>query len=175
MAAITNLTVAERALDKASSPAEVKEIYDMAEAYRVYAKSAEDQNMAAAFKLRAAAKGGDMLAAKELPRTAGPGRGKRDKRTDSLSAVFPALSEPAAQALSSRWQRVAALNRLVLLDAHLLLNPAPPATPNPWPATMAEAVAATVFAQLPAPAETGDDTADWCPPRGIRRPLRIVR
>lgn len=32
-----------------------------AEAYRVYAKSAADQNLAASIKLRAAAKGGTML------------------------------------------------------------------------------------------------------------------
>lgn len=110
MTAVEPLSHAARALTKASTPAEVKEIYDMAEAYRVYAKSADDQNKAAAFKLRAAAKGGDMLA--EDPEL---GSGK----TSRLPVLFPGLSVATAATLSSRWQRIAALDRRGALDAYL--------------------------------------------------------
>lgn len=110
MTVIEPISRARQALDKATTPAEVKELYDLAEAYRTYAKSAEEQNRAAAFKLEAAAKGGEMLTDdREL------GKGKSDR----LSDLFPSLTPTAREALSSRWQRIARLARLGTLAAYL--------------------------------------------------------
>ena len=55
--------------------------------------------MTATFKIHAAAKGGALLAANP---NIGPG-----KVSDKLSLTFPGLTSTAAQALSSRWQRIA--------------------------------------------------------------------
>jgi hypothetical protein len=104
------LSQAEKALAEATTVAAVKEIYDTAEAYRVYAKSAAEQNLAATFKLRAASKGGALLGADpEL------GQGKRDR----LSHFFPVLEYEARRQISSRWQRIAHLDELGTLEAYL--------------------------------------------------------
>jgi hypothetical protein len=104
------LSQAETALAEATTVEAVKEIYDAAEAYRVYAKTAAEQNVAATFKLRAAAKGGALLKADpEL------GKGKSDR----LSHFFPVLEDEARRQISSRWQRVWDLDELGTLEAYL--------------------------------------------------------
>lgn len=109
------LSAAERALVAAENVTEVKEIYDAAEAYRLYADSREKQNRAATVKLRAAAKGGAMLANDPRVEAGRPGKGN----ADSLSAFFPNMERAARQQLSSRWQRVARLDELGTLNAYL--------------------------------------------------------
>jgi ParB family chromosome partitioning protein len=104
------LSRAEKALAEATTVEAVKAIYDTAEAYRVYAKSAADQNLAATFKLRAAAKGGALL---DADPKLGPGKGA------SLAPLFPDLSRDGAKHLSSRWQHVAHLDELGTLEAYL--------------------------------------------------------
>jgi hypothetical protein len=107
------LRPAELALVKAETPAELQEVYNLAEAYRSYTSNREQQNVAASLKLRAAAKGGEMLGAR--PKS----RGGRGKTSDSLSEVFPGMSQPAAEQLITRWQRVAGLEATGTLKAYL--------------------------------------------------------
>lgn len=113
------LSRAEQALANASTVAEVKSIYDTAEAYRVWVSSRAEQNRAATVKLRAGAKGGAMLA--DMPKAVG-GRGK-SKTPDSLSGVLSIESEAAAQKLSSRWQRLADLEDEGTLGAYFDSDP----------------------------------------------------
>jgi phage N-6-adenine-methyltransferase len=112
MSSPAELSRAERALAAASTVEEVKSIYDVAEAYRVYASNAAEQNRAATVKLRAAAKGGVMLA--EMPK-----RGHNRPQPDSLSVSLGIESDAAAQQLSSRWQKVAELDRVGKLNDYL--------------------------------------------------------
>ena len=110
--ALAQISRAEVALDATTDIGEIKGLYDLAEAYRSYAKSAEEQNLAATFKIHAAAKGGALLAAN-------PELGSRKKVSTSLVLTFPGLTAPAARNLSSRWQRIARLAELGTLDAYL--------------------------------------------------------
>ena len=110
--ALAQISRAEVALDATTDIGEIKGLYDLAEAYRTYAKSAEEQNLAATFKIHAAAKGGALLAAN-------PDLRSRKEVTASLAATFPSLTSSAAQHLSSRWQRIARLAELGTLDAYL--------------------------------------------------------
>jgi hypothetical protein len=91
--ALAQISRAEVALDATTDIGEIKGLYDLAEAYRSYAKSAEEQNLAATFKIHAAAKGGALLAAN-------PELASRKKVTDSLSVTFPGLTSTAARTLA---------------------------------------------------------------------------
>jgi ParB family chromosome partitioning protein len=104
------LSRAERALAVAETVEEVKEIWDTAEAYRVWARTAEQQNLAASVKLRAAAKGGELL-------DADPALGKG--KSDRLSDLFPGVAKPSREQLSARWQRIYGLSRVGTLKAYL--------------------------------------------------------
>lgn len=113
--ALAQISRAEVALDATTDIGEIKGLYDLAEAYRTYAKSAEEQNLAATFKIHAAAKGGALLAANPNMNSGRPTK----NNAASLAALFPALTSAAAQHLSSRWQRIARLAELGTLDAYL--------------------------------------------------------
>lgn len=104
------LSRAERAIAAADTIDAIKEIVDVAEAYRVFAKTADEQNIAATVKLKASAKGGTMLA--DDPKL---GRGKSAR----LAELFDDLTDRAAQNVSRRWQRIASLDELGTLDAYL--------------------------------------------------------
>jgi hypothetical protein len=110
MSELQSLSYAEQRIALSEDVAELKEIYDFAEAYRVYAKKLKDQNQASTIKLRAASKGGAILA--NDPEF-GPGKPAR------LAGLFKDLSEDAALHLSSRWQRIAEFDSLGKLADYL--------------------------------------------------------
>jgi phage N-6-adenine-methyltransferase len=97
---------ARRALDKASTPAEVRSIETLAAAAKRYADSLEDRNYAAEIQLRAGRKGGQMLI--EMART-----GERRTRSDGASrkasqVVTPSLDDLGIEPMrASRWQWLA--------------------------------------------------------------------
>lgn len=97
---LAGLEAAYAQLERATSLDQVKQLRDMAEAARTYARAAKlgiaAQNTAAAFKVRAERKAGEILASLDLQ----PGP-KRD--ADKLSAIGIAHHQ------SSRWQRLAAI------------------------------------------------------------------
>jgi ParB family chromosome partitioning protein len=140
------LSDAERALERASTPADVKELYDFAEAYRTYAKSAEEQNRAASVKLRAAAKGGAMLSADP---TLGKGKSAR------LADLLPGISKDARENVSRRWQRVAALAEAGTLDTYL-------AAVLEWPDTEISAAGLDAYARHGI--LTSSESSEWYTP-----------
>jgi hypothetical protein len=104
---LDRISAAEEALKRAETVPDVHILWNTADALRAWADSEEKQNRAVAFKLRAGAKGGVMLAADpELGKgKGGPGRSAR------LALLFPELRREARKHLSSRWQRLADLAR----------------------------------------------------------------
>lgn len=112
MDAVSPLARVDRArqlLSEARTIDEIKEVRDMAEAARMYARqrgmTIEIQNYAAEIKLRAERKAGQIL--KDIPKNKGAAQ-PRDDTVSSRGAVVPTLSEMGIQPKQSeRWQSVA--------------------------------------------------------------------
>jgi ParB family chromosome partitioning protein len=97
----TNLDEVKRFLAETEDPREVANLYNLAEAARRYAQSHEAKNYAAEVKLRAARRGGELLA-----RNPDFGRGKKSV---TLTDLLPDFTENQRELQSSRWQKLAGL------------------------------------------------------------------
>jgi hypothetical protein len=108
-AALTNYNAARAALEKAHTIDEVKDIRDKAEAFRVYAKQAQDtdmQNWAAEIRIRAERRAGALL--RGLADSGGRQTGKVPPNRQSPTATVQTLSDlGVTKTQSSKWQQLA--------------------------------------------------------------------